>query len=162
MNAGAGVAKGDVLLFLHADTIVPRGFDAAVLQALADTRVVGGRFDVALVPSSPLLWLTAELINVRSRWSRIATGDQGIFARRDVFAQLGGFPEIPLMEDIAFTRMLKRHGGIACLRQRVVTSSRRWRAKGIVRTILLMWTLRCLYFCGVSPARLYRAYTDVR
>jgi hypothetical protein len=97
-------------------------------------------------------------MNLRSRWSRIATGDQAIFVRRDVFERLGGFPELPLMEDIAFTKLLKRAGQVACLRQRVVTSSRRWRGNGVVRTILLMWSLRLLYFCGVSPERLRRVY----
>jgi rSAM/selenodomain-associated transferase 2 len=162
MNAGASVAKGDVLLFLHADTILPAGYDGEIARHLADRTVVGGRFDVALMPSSPLLWLTGELMNLRSRWSKIATGDQGIFVRRDVFAEIGGYENIPLMEDIAFTRALKRRGRIACLRQRVVTSSRRWRRNGIIRTIALMWTLRFLYFLGVRPSRLRRVYVDTR
>lgn len=162
MNVGARSARGDVLLFLHADTRLPRGFDAAILRALADPRRVGGRFDVHLVPSSPLLWLTGELMNIRSRLSGIATGDQAMFVRRDVFARMGGFQEIPLMEDIAFSRALKRYGSIACLRERVVTSSRRWRADGVMRTVLLMWSLRVLYFCGVSPHRLHRWYADTR
>ena len=162
MNAGAEIARGAVMLFLHADTILPVGFDGAVLTALRDRRYVGGRFDVTLAPRSPLLWLTGELMNVRSRWSRIATGDQAIFVRREVFQAIGGFPDIPLMEDIAFSRLLKRTGRIACLRQRVRASSRRWRTNGILRTILLMWSLRLLYFCGVSPERLRRLYPDTR
>lgn len=162
MNAGAAGARGDVLLFLHADTLLPAGFDRDVCAAMADRAVVGGRFDVALTPSSPLLWLTSKLINLRSRLSRISTGDQAIFVRRSVFEELGGFPALPLMEDIAFSRMLKRRGRIACLRREVCTSSRRWRAHGVIRTILLMWTLRFLYFCGVSPVRLQRAYLDAR
>lgn len=162
MNAGAQTALGDVLLFLHADTLLPSQFDRAVLNALADRVSVGGRFDVHLSPSSPLLWLTGELMNTRSRLSRIATGDQTIFVRRDVFARMGGFPEIPLMEDIAFSRALKRQGPIACLRQRVVTSSRRWRKDGVVHTILLMWSLRLLFSCGVSPQRLCRWYANTR
>ena len=162
MNSGAGMARGDVLLFLHADTRLPAGFDTAVLRALAEPRTVGGRFDVHLAPSSPLLWLTGELMNLRSRWSGIATGDQAIFARREVFAEIGGFPAFPLMEDIAFSRALKRAGTIACLRDRVCTSSRRWRARGVLRTVLLMWSLRLLYVCGVSPQRLHHWYTDAR
>jgi rSAM/selenodomain-associated transferase 2 len=162
MNAGAAVARGDALLFLHADTVLPAGFDAAVLRALADPLVVGGRFDLRLLPSSPLLWLTGELINLRSRLTRVATGDQAIFVRRRVFAEMGGFPLLPLMEDVAFTTALKRRGRIARLRERVVASSRRWVRDGIVRTILLMWSLRLLYFCGVSPARLHRLYKDAR
>jgi rSAM/selenodomain-associated transferase 2 len=162
MNAGATTAEGAILLFLHADTMLPKGFDQAVLGALGDSRVVGGRFDVSLKPSSPLIWLTAALINARSRLTRIATGDQAIFVRRSVFEEMGGFPDIPLMEDIAFSRSLKRRGRVACLRQRVVTSSRRWKKDGVIRTILLMWSLRLLYFLGVSPARLRRVYGDTR
>ena len=162
MNAGAAAATGTVLLFLHADTLLPEGFDTAVLTALQNPRVVGGRFDLLLMPSSFLLALTATLINLRSRLSRIATGDQAIFVRRRVFGDLGGFPELPLMEDIAFSRALKRAGGVACLRQKVTTSSRRWRQNGVLRTILLMWSLRLLYLCGVSPERLRRAYADRR
>ncbi|HYD50830.1 MAG TPA: TIGR04283 family arsenosugar biosynthesis glycosyltransferase [Terriglobales bacterium] len=162
MNAGAAVAHGDILLFLHADTLLPSHFDDVVAEACADAAVAGGRFDVELVPSSPLLWLTGELMNRRSRLSGIATGDQAIFVRRAVFEKLGGYAALPLMEDIDFSRRLKRAGKIACLRQRVQTSSRRWRERGIARTILLMWSLRLLYFCGVSAERLRRLYDDVR
>ena len=162
LNAGAAIASGDVVLFLHADTVLPAGFDSAVASGLGDMRVVGGRFDVSLQPSSPLLRLVGTLMNQRSRVSRISTGDQAIFVRRRVFEALGGFPAVPLMEDIAFSRMLKRAGRIACLRQRVVTSSRRWHRDGVVRTITLMWWLRFLFWCGVSPNRLRRLYTDTR
>lgn len=162
MNAGAARARGDVLLFLHADTRVPAGYAQAIQHALEDPAVLGGRFDLHLEPSSPLLWLTAELINLRSRLSRMATGDQGIFLRRDVFERLGGYANIPLMEDLDLSRRMKRDGSIACLRQRLTTSSRRWRKDGVIRTILLMWTLRFLYFCGVSPATLKRVYANTR
>jgi rSAM/selenodomain-associated transferase 2 len=162
MNAGAAAAGGDVLLFLHADTRLPPGFDAAVLAALVDPAVVGGRFDVRLVPGTPLLRLVGALINLRSRLSRIATGDQALFVRRSVFEALGGFAAIPLMEDVAFTRALKRRGRIACLREQVETSSRRWLRDGPLRTILLMWWLRLLYACGVAPERLRRRYADTR
>ncbi len=162
MNAGAARAGAEILVFLHADTLVPEGYAQAVADACREHDVVGGRFDVDLAPSSPLLWLTGELINLRSRWNRIATGDQAIFIRRNLFVRLGGYADIPLMEDIDLCRRMKRAGRIACLRQRVTTSSRRWRKNGIIRTILLMWTLRFLFFCGVSPVTLKRAYANTR
>jgi len=162
MNAGAARASGDILFFLHADTLVPDGFARAIAAACAEPSVIGGRFDVTLTPSSLLLRLTGELMNWRSRLSHIATGDQGIFIRRDVFTQLGGYADIPLMEDIDLSRRMKRAGRIACLRQRVTTSARRWQTHGVVRTILLMWSLRALYFFGASPSRLRRLYEDAR
>jgi hypothetical protein len=115
-----------------------------------------------LEPSSPLIRLTAHLINRRSRLTRISTGDQAIFIRRAVFEQLGGYADIPLMEDIDLSRRMKHAGRIACLRQQVTTSARRWQKDGVVRTILLMWSLRALYFFGVSPARLQRVYRNAR
>lgn len=162
MNAGAAATRAPVLLFLHADTRLPPGFAAAVQRALADPRVVGGRFDLRLEPGSALLALTAALINLRSRLSRLATGDQAIFVRRTVFDAIGGFPDQPLMEDLALCRALNRCGPVACLRERVTTSSRRWVRDGPLRTILLMWRLRYLYWRGVSPAELKRRYADTR
>lgn len=162
MNAGARHASGDVLLFLHADTRVPEGFAVEAAAACSRAGVIGGRFDVELQPSSLLLRLTGELINWRSRLSRVATGDQAIFIRRDVFEALGGYAEIPLMEDLDLCRRMKHAGEIACLRSRVVTSSRRWRRDGVMRTILLMWTLKGLYYAGVSPVRLHRWYRNAR
>jgi rSAM/selenodomain-associated transferase 2 len=162
MNAGAAAAQGTVLLFLHADTRLPPGFADAVLDALTDSRVVGGRFDVRIVPGTPLLRLVGWLMNLRSRLSRIATGDQAIFVRRTTFDAMRGFAPIPLMEDVAFSRALKRQGRIACLRHQVETSSRRWLSHGPLRTVLRMWWLRFLYFCGASPARLRRHYQDSR
>jgi rSAM/selenodomain-associated transferase 2 len=162
MNAGADAARGDVLLFLHADTRVPEGYTVAVAAACAQPGIIGGRFDVNLQPATWLLRLTGQLMNWRSRLSRIATGDQAIFIRREVFEQLGGYASIPLMEDIELSRRMKRAGRIACLRQRVTTSARRWQKHGVVRTILLMWSLRLLYFFGVSPARLQRLYANIR
>ncbi|MGD9763733.1 MAG: TIGR04283 family arsenosugar biosynthesis glycosyltransferase [Candidatus Binatia bacterium] len=162
MNAGAARASGDVLLFLHADTRLPSGFDTAVLGALRDPGVVGGRFDVKLEPATALLRVVAAMMNLRSRWSGIATGDQALFARRSTFEAMGGFERIPLMEDVAFTRALKRRGRVACLRERVSTSSRRWREDGPIRTILLMWRLRWLYWRGVAPEVLKGRYADTR
>lgn len=158
MNAGARAASGDVLLFLHADTVLPDGAVDAIAAALADARVVGGRFDVRFTSPRWPFHMIAALMNARSRWSGISTGDQGIFVRRAAFDALGGYPDIPLMEDIELTTRLKRAGRLASLRLRVTTSSRKWEREGIARTILLMWTLRSLYACGASPARLVRWY----
>jgi rSAM/selenodomain-associated transferase 2 len=162
MNAGAVRASGEILLFLHADTLLPAGAVDAVTNACRKPAVVGGRFDIDLTPSTPLLQLTALLINWRSRISRIATGDQAIFVQRDIFERLGGYANIPLMEDIELSRRLKRAGRLACLRQRVTTSARRWQVNGVIKTILLMWALRALYRLGVSPVRLRRLYDDAR
>jgi rSAM/selenodomain-associated transferase 2 len=158
MNAGARTARGDILLFLHADTLLPEGAAAAIAHALADPAVVGGRFDVSFANPHPAFRVIATFMNWRSRWSGIATGDQAIFVRRDVFEALGGYPDIPLMEDVEFCARLKRRGRNECLGSRVITSARKWEREGILRTILLMWALRLLYFFRVDPARLHRWY----
>ncbi len=162
MNAGAARATGELLLFLHADTIVPPGFAQVVIAACKRAGVVGGRFDVRLEPPTPMLRLTAVLMNWRSRLTGIATGDQTIFIRRDAFEQLGGYATMPLMEDIDLSRRMKRLGRIACLREHVTTSARRWQRDGIVRTILLMWSLRLRYALGATPERLQIRYRDTR
>ena len=162
MNAGAERASGDILLFLHADTLLPDGFAALAIAACARPGVIGGRFDVDLQPSSPLIKLTAVVMNWRSRLTHITTGDQAMFIPRDAFTRLGGYARIPLMEDIDLSRRMKRAGRIVCLRQRVTSSSRRWQENGALRTILLMWSLRALYFFGVPPDRLQRLYADTR
>jgi rSAM/selenodomain-associated transferase 2 len=158
MNAGARAAGGDVLLFLHADTRLPSGAARAIAEALHDPRTAGGRFDVRLDSTRPLLRLVEAMMNVRSRWSGICTGDQAVFVRRSVFEAMGGYPDISLMEDVEFTRRLKRCGRVAALRLRVTTSARKWEREGILHTIALMWALRFLYWIGVSPARLHRLY----
>lgn len=162
MNAGAASATGDVLLFVHADTRLPPDAAAAVVAVLADPAVVGGHFDVHLEPSSPSLRMVAAMLNLRSRVTRIATGDQAIFVRADALRRLGGFPDLPLMEDVAFSRALRRAGRVACLRARVTTSSRRWRQQGVWSTVVQMWTLRLLFFLGVPAARLARWYGAAR
>ena len=162
MNCGAGQATGDILLFLHADTRLPPGAFDDIVAALQDPRYLGGRFDVDLDGDHWLLKVIGAMINQRSRITKVATGDQAIFVRRDVFARMGGFPDIPLMEDIAFCRALKRLGGIACLRSKVLTSARRWETEGVWRTVIKMWTLKLLYFAGVSPVKLKRFYADTR
>ena len=150
MNAGARAATGDMLLFLHADTRLPPRAEELVLNSS-----IWGRFDVDIEGRSRLLKLVAWAMNLRSRLTGIATGDQAIFVRRDAFP---GFPEIALMEDVAFSAMMKRRASPACLRAKVLTSGRRWESRGVVRTIFLMWRLRLLYFLGASPERLARRY----
>jgi rSAM/selenodomain-associated transferase 2 len=158
MNAGARLARGDTLLFLHADTRLPPGAALAIETALDDPTVVGGRFDVRFDNPGPAFRMIATLMNLRSRWSGISTGDQGIFVRRGTFEAIGGYPDIPLMEDVALMRRLKRAGRLAALRLRVTTAARKWEREGVTRTIVLMWTLRLLYACGASPGRLHRWY----
>lgn len=158
MNAGARVARGDVLLFLHADTRLPARADHFVLDGLAGSGRAWGRFDVCIAGRHPLLRLVAALMNARSRWTGIATGDQGVFVRRDAFAAVGGFPPLPLMEDVALSAALKRVSRPLCLHARVTTSGRRWESHGVFRTIALMWWLRLRYFLGASPERLAARY----
>lgn len=156
MNAGAAVADGEALLFLHADTRLPDGAVAVIEAALADH--VWGRFDVRIAGRPFMLRVVAALMNLRSRLTGIATGDQAIFVTRAAFDAAGGFPGQPLMEDIEFSKRLKRFGPPACLRERVVTAGRRWEMRGVWRTILLMWYLRFDYWRGVPPSRLARRY----
>jgi rSAM/selenodomain-associated transferase 2 len=155
MNAGARGAGGDALVFLHADTRMPPAADELIIQSLKTH--VWGRFDVEIESRRASLKVVACAMNMRSRLTGIATGDQAIFVRRDAFA---GFPEIALMEDIAFSKAMKRRGPPACLRARVATSGRRWERRGVLRTIVLMWRLRLMYFFGTRPedlALLYRS-----
>ena len=158
MNAGAAAAGGEVLLFLHADARLPAGALEDIRAALADARVVGGRFDVRLDGPRPIYRAVEALMNLRSRWTGIWTGDQAIFVRRTVFERLHGYADIPLMEDVEFSRRLKRAGRGACLRSRVLASARKWEREGPLRTIALMWALRFLYMLGASPAGLHRLY----
>ncbi|HEX2889929.1 TIGR04283 family arsenosugar biosynthesis glycosyltransferase [Vineibacter terrae] len=157
MNAGAALAQGDALLFLHADTLLPPDADRCIAAALAGG-ADWGRFDVRIDGAHPLLAVVGWSMNLRSRLTAIATGDQAMFVRRDLFADVGGFPDIPLMEDIALSRTLKRRSRPACLRPRVTTSGRRWQKHGVLRTILLMWRLRLAYFLGADPGELAVRY----
>ncbi len=157
MNAGAAQAQADVLLFLHADTRMPPLADVLLLQAVA-AGALWGRFDVHIEGRPPMLRVVAALMNLRSRLTGIATGDQAVFMTRGAFVQVGGFPVQPLMEDIELSRRLKLLGRPACLRTKVCTSGRRWEQRGVWRTIFLMWRLRWRYWRGESAAHLAQAY----
>lgn len=158
MNAGAARARGAVVWFLHADTRVP----AAVPAALPDPDQGAwswGRCGVRLSGDRLAFRLIGGLMNLRSCLTGIATGDQGIFVRRAAFVRVGGFPELALMEDIALSRRLKQtFGRPCCLRAQLITSSRRWEAGGVGRTVLLMWSLRLAYWAGADPAALAQRY----
>jgi rSAM/selenodomain-associated transferase 2 len=158
MNAGAAKASGDVLLFLHADTRLPEAADHVVLNGLERSGCVWGRFDVKIEGRHPLLAAVGWLMSVRSRLTGIATGDQAIFVTRQAFEAVGGYAEIPLMEDIVLSRALKRLSRPACLDERVATSGRRWERHGPLRTILTMWRLRLAFFFGADPRALALAY----
>ena len=157
MNAGAALASGDVLLFLHADTQLPSGA-ATLLQHAVAQGAAWGRFDVRIEGRSAWFPVIARCMNGRSRLTGIATGDQAMFVRRDVFQRVGGFPDQPLMEDIELSRQLRAIAQPACLRACVRTSGRRWESHGVWRTILLMWQLRWRYWRGVPADQLAKAY----
>jgi len=153
MNAGARLATGGALVFLHADTTLPLDAPEQIVFSLKNHS--WGRFDVSIEGRHPFLKVIAWSMNLRSRLTGIATGDQAIFVRREAF---GGFPEIALMEDVAFCKAMKRRGRPACLRARARTSGRRWERRGVLRTVLLMWRLRLRYFFGADPDELARLY----
>lgn len=165
MNAGARASSGEALLFLHADTLLHPESIRAVRACLRSAELQGGAFPVRLdvSPSSSaytkaILRLTGRMISVRSRFFRSYTGDQAIFVRRETFEALGGYPEVPLMEDVEFSRSMTRRGKTLLLPARITTSARRWEANGPARTILLMWGLRSAHFFGLSPARCAEFY----
>jgi len=161
MNVGAAAASGDVLLFLHADTVLPEDADGLVLYGLQNTGQVWGRFDVTIDGRNPLLKVVAGMMNWRSALTGIATGDQAMFMTRAAFTQAGGFSDIALMEDIALSKALKRIGRPLCLAVRARTSGRRWSERGVLRTIVLMWRLRLAYAFGAEPAALARRYGTI-
>jgi len=160
MNAGAALGTGDTLLFLHADTTLPDNADRLIDEALACR--AWGRFDLRIAGSHPLFTVIARMINWRSRLTGIATGDQAIFVSRKAFEAVGGFPDLPLMEDIAISRRLKRLCRPFCVATPAITSGRRWEQNGLIRTILLMWRLRLSYYLGVEPALLAELYDAPR
>ncbi len=161
MNRGAALADGDVLIFLHADTRLPR--DAGTELAAADRGPwFWGRFDVSFDTNRLSMKSVAWLMNHRSALTGIATGDQALFVSREAFQSVGGFPDILLMEDIALSKKLKRLGPPHRVRRPVITSSRRWRESGVIATILRMWWFRMQYWAGVSPGRLAHRYPHIR
>jgi len=158
MNAGAARARGEILLFLHADTRLPDAADALIVDGLKRSRRGWGRFDVTIAGRHPLLGTVAGLMNLRSRVTGIATGDQAIFVTKSLFTAAGGYPEIALMEDIELSKRLKRFGPPLCLKHRLTTSGRRWEKHGVLRTIFLMWRLRLAYWLGADPGKLAVRY----
>ena len=157
MNAGAMRSRREILLFLHIDTALPPDADRLIYSAI-DSGAAWGRFDVRIEGNHPMLWVIARMMNLRSRLTGIATGDQAVFVRRELFEQLGGYPEIPLMEDIALSKRLRRLTRPACLRGRVLTSGRRWESGGVFHTVWLMWRLRAAYALGADPGLLAVRY----
>lgn len=157
-NAGALQAHGEILVFLHADTVLPFNAERLIQQSMDDTKRVWGRFDVRIQGSSPMFGLISTLMNGRSRLTGIATGDQAIFVTREAFQKIGHFPDQALMEDIELSIRLKKLSKPICLNTPVMTSGRRWETYGIWKTIFLMWYLRWQYWLGVSPDVLRKAY----
>lgn len=158
MNAGAKESSGDILLFLHADTVLPTGADVLIAQALAGRARVWGRFDVRIAGQHWFLPVIAAFMNRRSRWTGIATGDQSLFMTRAAYDAVGGFADQPLMEDIDMSARLSKLSRPACLHAQVLTSGRRWETRGVWRTMALMWRLRFSYWRGVAPERLAELY----
>ena len=158
MNAGARVASAEALLFLHADTALPERGGELIIEGLSRPGHVWGRFDVRIEGRSPLLKLVARAMNLRSRWTGIATGDQAMFVKRKDFFAVGGFPPQLLMEDIELSSRLKARSMPLCLHERVTTSGRRWDTHGVWRTIFLMWRLRFMYWIGTPADQLARTW----
>ena len=162
MNAGGLSAQSDILIFLHADTQLPPDARQVIEAVMEDEKFVGGRFDVQFEIDHGYAWMISRMMNWRSRWSQIFTGDQAMFIRKTAFHRLGGFSDIPLMEDIELSYRLKQVGPVVALRSKVTTSFRRWKQNGPLRTILHMWTLRFLYWLGMSPHTLHQFYGTIR
>ena len=159
MNTGAAAASGDLLWFIHADTLMTPDTDMLLTNLLYDSKKEWGRFDIRLSGDAAALRIIERMMNWRSRLSGIASGDQGIFIRRETFERIGGFADIPLMEDIEICKRLKRAAGRPlCLSRKLTTSSRRWESRGISRTVVLMWRLRLAYWLGANPVDLAHQY----
>ncbi|MFZ3063256.1 MAG: TIGR04283 family arsenosugar biosynthesis glycosyltransferase [Actinomycetota bacterium] len=171
MNKGAEIANGDILLFLHADTLLPPEAIDCIQEAFTNCEVVGGRFKISLDNQKAIYRIISGLINLRDRFTKGFTGDQGIFIQKDAFKRLGGFREFSLMEDLDLARRMRRTGPpehqwragkLVRLPLSVTTSARRWEKHGLIRTILLMWLIRILFLLGISPSWLRPLYDEVR
>ncbi len=157
MNAGAAAANGDWLWFLHADTQLSQPLNAYI-DEITQSSSVWGRFTVRLDDARLIFRVIERLMNARSCVTSVATGDQGLFVDRRLFAELGGYPELPLMEDVALSKRLRKVMPVNCSALSLITSARRWQQRGVLKTIVLMWWLRLAYVVGVSPARLRQWY----
>ncbi len=158
MNTGAAVAKGDILLFLHGDTYLPPKFNLLLLQALQDAIVIAGAFELQINAQLPGLRLVEKMVNMRSRFFSLPYGDQAIFMKKSVFEEIGGFPNLPIMEDFELMLALRKLGRIVIISAPVVTSGRRWQKLGVVKTTLLNQLIIAGYFIGISPNLLVRWY----
>ena len=161
MNFGTETTESDIILYLHVDTSISSSNISSIKKSY-NYGFLSGRFDITFTNSSITYRIISFFINVRSRFSKISTGDQAIFIRRDIFEKIGGFPDIPLMEDITISNKLKRLGKVACLKDTVTTSSRRWEKNGVIHTITLMWKIRLLYWLGIDPEKLAAMYRNTR
>jgi rSAM/selenodomain-associated transferase 2 len=162
MNKGARLASGNILLFLHADTQLPRQAITAIEKAIKGMGAIAGRFKIRLEARGFIFRIIGALINLRDGLTGGFTGDQAIFVRRDIFEKMNGFKEIPLMEDLDLARRLKKQGKVVRIPLKVTTSARRWQKEGVLKTIFLMWLIRSLFLLGVSPYVLRKLYSDVR
>jgi rSAM/selenodomain-associated transferase 2 len=158
MNAGAARARGEIFLFMHADTMLPASADVLIVEGLKRARRGWGRFDIAIAGRHPLLRVVELQMNLRSRLTGVASGHQAIFVTRSLFTAAGGFPEFALMEDVALCDRLKRYGPPLCLNHRITTSARRWERNGILSTAWLRWRLRLAYRLGADPGKLALQY----
>lgn len=162
LNQGASMARGDTLLFLHADCVLPKNAVKKVENALAENKYVGGGFSLALDEQALIYKLIAYFSNLRVRYFGHFFGDQAIFIRREVFRELGGFRDLELMEDMDFSQRVKKRGGMVQLPAEVISSARRWKRNGVWRTIWLMQKIKLLYFLGANPSSLKKLYADIR
>lgn len=162
MNSGADAASGDILLFLHADTILPANWHEGIISAMTDERVVGGAFSLSIESGRLSHRIIAASANARSRFLGLPYGDQGIFVRKAIFEIMGGYKDLPIMEDVDLVSRLKRLGRLVLLRDKVKTSARRWEKEGVFFTTLRNWLLMTLYSLGVPPVRLYWLYKHIR